>query len=191
MAAEEDFVLSFTGEETDNLLKHTQGMKNQTSAEDGDTVQVYDVNGIPHKVAKTELLKKSTLALPSLSDISAFVAVNQAGNAIGIMSKEQVAEVLGELIDINSYLKTTNTMLRPDNDMNNVGYGIYTFAPESGYPQNFPSTGGRGIVVVFKTYPHLLQVVYALQNNSAKMFVRLSYNEGANWYDWKEISFTQ
>ena len=24
MAAEEDFVLSFTGEETDNLLKHTE-----------------------------------------------------------------------------------------------------------------------------------------------------------------------
>ena len=26
MAAEEDFVLSFTGEETDNLLKHTESI---------------------------------------------------------------------------------------------------------------------------------------------------------------------
>lgn len=97
MAAEEDFVLSFTGEETDNLLKHTESMKNQTTEEDGETVQVYATNGVPHKVSKTELLKKSTLALPELEDISAFVAVNAAGNAIGLMTKEQVASVLAGL----------------------------------------------------------------------------------------------
>ena len=97
MAAEEDFVLSFTSEETDNLLKHTESMKNQTTEEDGETVQVYDTNGVPHKVSKTELLKKSTLALPELEDISAFVAVNAAGNAIGLMTKEQVASVLAGL----------------------------------------------------------------------------------------------
>uniref|UniRef100_UPI003561A5BC hypothetical protein n=1 Tax=Phocaeicola plebeius TaxID=310297 RepID=UPI003561A5BC len=106
MAAEEDFVLSFTGEETDNLLKHTESMKNQTTEEDGETVQVYDTNGVPHKVSKTELLKKSTLALPALEDISSFVAVNAAGNAIGLMTKEQVASVLAELIGINSTVTT-------------------------------------------------------------------------------------
>ena len=87
MATEEDFVLSFTGEETDNLLKHTDSMKNQTTAEDGETVQVYDTNGVPHKVSKTELLKKSTLALPKLEDISSFVAINAAGKAVGVMTK--------------------------------------------------------------------------------------------------------
>lgn len=97
MAAEEDFVLSFTGEETDNLLKHTESMKNQTTEEDGETVQVYDTNGVPHKVSKTELLKKSTLALPALEDISSFVAINAAGNAVGVMTKEQVASVLAGL----------------------------------------------------------------------------------------------
>ena len=106
MAAEEDFVLSFTGEETDNLLKHTESMKNQTTEEDGETVQVYDTNGVPHKVSKTELLKKSTLALPALEDISSFVAVNAAGNAIGLMTKEQVASVLAGLIGINSTVTT-------------------------------------------------------------------------------------
>lgn len=106
MAAEEDFVLSFTGEETDNLLKHTESMKNQTTEEDGETVQVYDTNGVPHKVSKTELLKKSTLALPELEDISAFVAVNAAGNAIGLMTKEQVASVLAGLMGINSTVTT-------------------------------------------------------------------------------------
>lgn len=102
MAAEEDFVLSFTGEETDNLLKHTESMKNQTTEEDGETVQVYDTNGVPHKVSKTELLKKSTLALPALEDISSFVAVNAAGNAVGVMTKEQVASVLAELMPVAS-----------------------------------------------------------------------------------------
>lgn len=106
MAAEEDFVLSFTGEETDNLLKHTESMKNQTTEEDGETVQVYDTNGVPHKVSKTELLKKSTLALPALEDISSFVAINAAGNAVGVMTKEQVASVLAELIGINSTVTT-------------------------------------------------------------------------------------
>ena len=102
MAAEEDFVLSFTGEETDNLLKHTESMKNQTTADDGETVQVYDTNGVPHKVSKTELLKKSTLALPKLEDISAFVAVNAKGDAVGVMTKEQVASVLAELMNGNN-----------------------------------------------------------------------------------------
>jgi hypothetical protein len=106
MAAEEDFVLSFTGEETDNLLKHTESMKNQTTEEDGETVQVYDTNGVPHKVSKTELLKKSTLALPALEDISSFVAINAAGNAVGVMTKEQVASVLAGLIGINSTVTT-------------------------------------------------------------------------------------
>lgn len=106
MATEEDFVLSFTGEETDNLLKHTESMKNQTTADDGETVQVYDTNGVPHKVSKTELLKKSTLALPKLEDISSFVAINAAGNAVGVMTKEQVASVLAELMGINSTVTT-------------------------------------------------------------------------------------
>lgn len=106
MAAEEDFVLSFTGEETDNLLKHTESMKNQTTEEDGETVQVYDTNGVPHKVSKTELLKKSTLALPALEDISSFVAINAAGNAVGVMTKEQVASVLAGLMGINSTVTT-------------------------------------------------------------------------------------
>lgn len=106
MAAEEDFVLSFTGEETDNLLKHTESMKNQTTADDGETVQVYDTNGVPHKVSKTELLKKSTLALPALEDISSFVAINAAGNVVGVMTKEQVASVLAGLMGINSTVTT-------------------------------------------------------------------------------------
>ena len=87
----------YDGETTDKILDNAKAIMEQTTAEDGETVQVYDTNGVPHKVSKTELLKKSTLALPALEDISSFVAVNAAGNAIGLMTKEQVASVLAGL----------------------------------------------------------------------------------------------
>ncbi|WP_443913913.1 hypothetical protein, partial [Phocaeicola plebeius] len=87
----------YDGETTDKILDNAKAIMEQTTAEDGETVQVYDTNGVPHKIAKTELLKKSTLALPKLDDISSFVAINEAGNAVGLMTKEQVASVLAEL----------------------------------------------------------------------------------------------
>lgn len=89
----------YDGETTDKILDNAKAIMEQTTAEDGETVQVYDTNGVPHKVSKTELLKKSTLALPALEDISSFVAVNAAGNAVGVMTKEQVASVLAELLE--------------------------------------------------------------------------------------------
>lgn len=87
------YTSKYVGETTDKILDNAKAIMEQTAAEDGETVQVYDTNGVPHKVAKTELLKKSALALPKLEDISSFVAVNAAGNAIGLMTKEQVASV--------------------------------------------------------------------------------------------------
>ena len=87
----------YDGETTDKILDNAKAIMEQTTAEDGETVQVYDTNGVPHKVSKTELLKKSTLAHPALEDISSFVAVNAAGNAVGVMTKEQVASVLAGL----------------------------------------------------------------------------------------------
>ena len=90
---EEEYILKYTGEETDALLKHTESLKDQTTAEDGETVQVYDESGIPHKIAKTELLNKAILATTSIQDISKFIAINEAGNAVGIMTLEQITEV--------------------------------------------------------------------------------------------------
>ena len=87
----------YDGETTDKILDNAKAIMEQTTAEDGETVQVYDTDGVPHKISKTELLKKSTLALPALEDISSFVAVNAAGNAVGVMTKEQVASVLAGL----------------------------------------------------------------------------------------------
>lgn len=82
------------------ILDNAKAIMEQTTAEDGETVQVYDTDGVPHKISKTELLKKSTLALPALEDISSFVAVNAAGNAVGVMTKEQVASVLAGIVGV-------------------------------------------------------------------------------------------
>ena len=94
------YTSKYDGETTDKILDNAKAIMEQTTAEDGETVQVYDTDGVPHKISKTELLKKSTLALPALEDISSFVAINAAGNAVGVMTKEQVASVLAGIVGV-------------------------------------------------------------------------------------------
>lgn len=106
MAEELEYTSKYDGKTSDAIMDYSNKLRQQTSATDADTVQVFDTSGNPHKISKTELLKKSALALPSLNDISAFVAVNQAGNAIGLMTKQQVATVLGGLIGLVSAEKS-------------------------------------------------------------------------------------
>ena len=101
------YTSKYDGETTDKILDNAKAIMEQTTAEDGETVQVYDTDGVPHKISKTELLKKSTLALPALEDISSFVAVNAAGNAVGVMTKEDIASVLAGLMGINITVTTT------------------------------------------------------------------------------------
>ena len=222
---EEEYILKYTGEETDALLKHTESLKDQTTAEDGENVQVYDKSGIPHKIAKTELLNKAILATTSIQDISKFIAINEAGNAVGIMTLEQItevfrkefakfpsssetsavvavnkegdalglmsneklAQVVGGLIGTKDFIKTSNNLLTSRDDMNSLESGtIYSFAPESGFPSNFPSSAqmGRGIIDTRICYPHLLQIIYAFNSSSLKIVARMSYDEGTHWYDW-------
>ena len=174
MAAEEDFVLSFTGEETDNLLKHTESMKNQTTADDGETVQVYDTNGVPHKVSKTELLKKSTLALPALEDISSFVAVNAAGNAIGLMTKEQVASVLAGLIQFPFAYRGRKVV-----DANNIEDGYY-------YAENGSTNtnGYFGFLLSAKSDQSAFQILVEIFTGTTYQRVKISNGE---WAEWKEL----
>lgn len=174
MAAEEDFVLSFTGEETDNLLKHTESMKNQTTAEDGETVQVYDTNGVPHKVSKTELLKKSTLALPALEDISSFVAVNAAGNAIGLMTKEQVASVLAGLIQFPFAYRGRKVV-----DANNIEDGYY-------YAENGSTNtnGYFGFLLSAKSDQSAFQIL--IEIFSGTPYQRAKKSDGS-WTEWKQL----
>lgn len=174
MAAEEDFVLSFTGEETDNLLKHTESMKNQTTADDGETVQVYDTNGVPHKVSKTELVKKSTLALPKLEDISAFVAINAAGNAVGVMTKEQVASVLAGLIQFPFAYRGRKVV-----DANNIEDGYY-------YAENGSTNtnGYFGFLLSAKSDQSAFQILVEVFTGTPYQRAKISNGQ---WTEWKEL----
>lgn len=82
--AEERFISQYDGTTQDNLLKFAENVKKATTVDGSETVNVQG------------------FTLPRISDISGFVAVSNAGNAIGFMSKEQVASVLGELLPVVS-----------------------------------------------------------------------------------------
>lgn len=177
----------YDGETTDKILDNAKAIMEQTTAEDGETVQVYDTNGVPHKVSKTELLKKSTLALPALEDISSFVAVNAAGNAVGVMTKEQVASVLAELIG-TATLKNDGLMsksgflsaieLNLEGDANTVNNGVYKFdSQQDNMPVNY------GILVAFSCDGWIRMQLCAGGDNGLA-YIRMHYN---SWTSWKQL----
>lgn len=177
----------YDGETTDKILDNAKAIMEQTTAEDGETVQVYDTDGVPHKVSKTELLKKSTLALPKLEYISAFVAVNSAGNAVGLMTKEQVASVLAGLIGVVSAEKDglmarsgflSAIGLNLEGDANNVNNGVYKFdSQQDNMPVNY------GILVAFSCDGWIRMQLCAGGDNGLA-YIRMHYN---SWTSWKQI----
>ena len=181
------YTSKYDGETTDKILDNAKAIMEQTTAEDGETVQVYDTDGVPHKISKTELLKKSTLALPALEDISAFVAVNAAGNAVGVMTKEQVASVLAELMG-TATLKNDGLMsksgflsaigLNLEGDANNVNNGVYKFdSQQDNMPVNY------GILVAFSCDGWIRMQLCAGGDNGLA-YIRMHYN---SWTSWKQL----
>lgn len=165
-----DDILGYANEgKTEKVNEYVKSMNVQDSKGEPDTVQVYDTNGVPHKVSKTELLKKSTLALPELEDISAFVAVNAAGNAIGLMTKEQVASVLAGLMGVG-FLEKGNY-----HDINEVGtYTTYSNTPQAG--PFFSIQCGDSCIQESMSY------------GGYSLMVR-SYNHvDGKWNEWKSIA---
>ena len=171
----------YDGETTDKILDNAKAIMEQTTAEDGETVQVYDTNGVPHKVSKTELLKKSTLALPALEDISSFVAVNAAGNAIGLMTKEQVASVLAGLIGINNtWFRDGGIVINPDNCLNNRVYMINISLGTINF-----DLFTYGNLLYFSQGEYHTQIAMSIYDN--KRFTRMSSNGGNSWGEWREF----
>ena len=166
----------YDGETTDKILDNAKAIMEQTTAEDGETVQVYDTDGVPHKISKTELLKKSTLALPKLEDISSFVAVNAAGNAIGLMTKEQVASVLAGLIPFpftrRMYINDANK---------DVESGYYR-----GNSSNLNTPVKYGILIVFSTIESYI-VQLLIDVTSIRLWGRGSIDNGNSWTEWTQI----
>lgn len=175
----------YDGETTDKILDNAKAIMEQTTAEDGETVQVYDTNGVPHKVSKTELLKKSTLALPKLEDISSFVAINAAGNAVGLMTKEQVASVLAELIgtvtDIKNGLQQAGTFRYlgniGDQDLDDIGSGY-------GYSYN----DGTGVYGVFLSFNVDCKLQLKCNYADGSLFTRTYNQSSKTWSNWKKIA---
>ena len=175
------YTSKYDGETTDKILDNAKAIMEQTTAEDGETVQVYDTDGVPHKVSKTELLKKSTLALPKLEDISAFVAVNSAGNAVGLMTKEQVASVLAELM--GGFIRRSPVSESFDSSINQGVYNIN----KTTYPSavNYPPSIVYGLLFVFSSSNGWVsQFAHNLENNAIHTRIR---NEGGSWTEWKQL----
>ena len=171
----------YDGETTDKILDNAKAIMEQTTAEDGETVQVYDTDGVPHKISKTELLKKSTLALPALEDISSFVAINAAGNAVGVMTKEQVASVLAELM--GGFIRRSPVSESFDSCINQGVYNIN----KTTYPSavNYPPSIVYGLLFVFSSSNGWVsQLSHNLENNTIHTRIR---NENGIWNEWKQL----
>lgn len=181
---EEKYISKFDGSTTDELLDYGRAIMEQTTAGDGETVQVYDTNGVPHKVSKTELLKKSTLALPALEDISSFVAVNAAGNAIGLMTKEQVASVLAGLIgtvtgEKDGLMSKYGFIER--GDISDANAHFSGFLRAQGMP-NTPYPSEHGILVSISTNIVCLQ--FFMRGWPVELYWRSLWD---SWSSWNRI----
>lgn len=175
------YTSKYDGETTDKILDNAKAIMEQTTAEDGETVQVYDTDGVPHKISKTELLKKSTLALPALEDISSFVAINAAGNAVGVMTKEQVASVLAGLIGINNtWFRDGGIVINPDNCLNNRVYMINISLGTINF-----DLFTYGNLLYFSQGEYHTQIAMSIYDN--KRFTRMSSNGGNSWGEWREF----
>ena len=172
MAEELEYTSKYDGKTSDAIMDYSNKLRQQTSATDADTVQVFDTSGNPHKISKTEL------ALPSLNDISAFVAVNQAGNAIGLMTKQQVATVLGGLITKKERLGSS-----VDWDTLTENGMYYTSGYNTSYANTPPGAHLYGILLVFVPIPNAVLQIYTPDGGNPHIYVRVHNN---NWTAWRK-----
>ena len=178
------YTSKYDGETTDKILDNAKAIMEQTTAEDGETVQVYDTKGVPHKVSKTELLKKSTLALPKLEDISAFVAINAAGNAVGVMTKEQVASVLAELIDFPFKYRSRVDINTDANSLTESGfYAVYCYREDIS-SKHYPIQLGH--IIVFRDGAGGSVSQLAISDKGIS-YTRMRWGLD-NWSEWIQLS---
>ena len=190
------YTSKFDGETTDDILRYAnegktekvneyvKSMNVQDSKGEPDTVQVYDTDGVPHKVSKTELLKKSTLALPALEDISSFVAINAAGNAVGVMTKEQVASVLAGLIDFPFKYRSRVDINTDANSLTESGfYAVYCYREDIS-SKHYPIQLGH--IIVFRDGAGGSVSQLAISDNGTS-YTRMSWGID-NWSEWRQLS---
>lgn len=190
------YTSKYDGETTDDILdyanagkteqvnEYVQNMKEQDSEGEPDTVQIFDTDGVPHKVSKTELLKKSTLALPKLEDISAFVAVNAKGDAVGVMTKEDIAKVLAELIDFPFKYRDRVDINTDANNLTGSGfYAVYCWGEDIA-SKHYPIELGH--IIVFQDGAGGSVSQLAISDNGTS-YTRMSWGID-KWSAWRQLS---
>ena len=118
--------------------------------------------------------------LTTLNDISGFVCIDKNGNAIGMMSKEQVAQVVGGLLDYYKFdsstynddlnLLTGNKYIRLGDDCTNL--------------PSYESSLGSIVCCIEWDLNAGFQVYYGC--NTGKMHFRGKFNSA--WKQWVEVS---
>ena len=137
-------------------------------------------------VGKKEL-SSEIAELPTLEDISKFVCINENGKVAGVMTKEQVASVLAELIG-TATLKNNGLMsksgflsaigLNLEGDANTVNNGVYKFdSQQDNMPVNY------GILVAFSCDGWVRMQLCAGGDNGLA-YIRMHYN---SWTSWKQL----
>ena len=137
-------------------------------------------------VGKKEL-SSEIAELPTLEDISKFVCINENGKVAGVMTKEQVASVLAELIG-TATLKNDGLMsksgflsaigLNLEGDANTVNNGVYKFdSQQDNMPVNY------GILVAFSCDGWVRMQLCAGGDNGLA-YIRMHYN---SWTSWKQL----
>ena len=180
-----DDILGYANEgKTEKVNEYVKSMNVQDSKGEPDTVQVYDTDGVPHKVSKTELLKKSTLALPKLEDISSFVAINAAGNAVGVMTKEDIASVLAGLIDFPFKYRDRVDFNTDANSLTESGfYAVYCWGEDIA-SKHYPIELGH--IIVFQDGAGGSVSQLAISDNGTS-YTRMSWGID-NWSAWRQLS---
>ena len=121
--------------------------------------------------------------LPELANVSKFVCLDNEGKLAGVMSKEDVAKVLGELMQTKKIFPF----------MMQGGISDANQAELSGYYQiyepsaNFPEGMTYGILINIYTYGYYLQICCGnvnKANNTA--YIRLRDEKG-NWRVWRQF----
>lgn len=126
-------------------------------------------------VGKTEL-SNEIAKLPSLDNISAFVCIDNNGNNAGIMSKEQVAQVVGELTGFSKIAVKEITI--PPNSKRMIDALGYTDI----LAINLSSTGGVALFLIGKIESTKLITTnipdfgIAYENNISKPFYAIYVN---------------
>lgn len=120
------------------------------------------------------------------NDVKEFFALMSDGS-IKRMPKEDMATVLGGLMDISSALMNKGT-IGPNDDLNTIDIGIYYYYVENGYPANLPSdkTGiNRGDILSLSTSQFIIGF-----DSSIGVTMRIRSKVGNSWGAWKKASLS-